>query len=292
MVTNTIMEEALSTAIKRKKSKQPQTFFEREFPDGPGVKLVKVGVADAYEILRNNPDNRSLSEVKVEQYASDLKEGRWALNGETIKITADGVLNDGQHRLEAIIKAQTPMETIIIYGVGRDTRYTVDQGRPRGAGCYISMQGIPSGNQIAAVARMMMSYNANFGRSVSSEYGWSNAQVLEYVNKHIDELTEAVRFAGSAPRSAHGVSSKGLFAFWYMLLKHKAGDLGTQYIRQVMTGEDLSMDDPAYRVRERLVGMSRTSRQASTEVVLRGWIHYRDGKPFKIIKIMGELPKV
>jgi hypothetical protein len=33
-------------------------------------------------ILNLNPDNRPIREMKVRQYASDMKDGRWQLNGE------------------------------------------------------------------------------------------------------------------------------------------------------------------------------------------------------------------
>ena len=45
----------------------------------------------------------------VTAYAEDMAAGRWKENGETIKFDSEGRLIDGQHRLAAVVKANTPI---------------------------------------------------------------------------------------------------------------------------------------------------------------------------------------
>ena len=73
------------------------------------TKVEKITPELAREYLKKNTDNyRKLARGTVRNYAEDIKNGRWELNGETIVFAESGVLQDGQHRLAAIIQANKP----------------------------------------------------------------------------------------------------------------------------------------------------------------------------------------
>ena len=293
MTVATTMEAALSKAINVKKASDPKTFLEREFPDGPGVKLVRVTVADAYELLTGdrNVDNRTISADKVAQYARDIVNDRWILTGETIKVSNDGLLNDGQHRLEAIIRADKAIESLVVYGVSRESRFAVDQGRTRGAGCYLAMEGIKNGNQVAALARMAIVYEATGGRAIKYAQAPTNAETRAYVHQHFAEIETAMATATKHTSLSRMFAGRTMFAFWsYVLRNH--GPVAAEYLFKVQTGDQITIGDTVCRVRERLSAMTRQSRHAQTEVVLRGWTYYRDGKPWRSMNLSGDLPKL
>jgi len=293
MTVATTMERALSKAIKEKKAAEPQTFLEREFPDGPGVKLVRITVADAYELLTGdrNVDNRTISDDKVEQYARDILNDRWLLTGETIKISNDGFLNDGQHRLEAIIKAGKAIDGFIVYGVSRESRFAVDQGRTRGAGCYLQMEGIKNGNQMAGLARMAIAFEGTGGRAVKYSVAPTNAEVRDFVHKHRAELEAALAAGHKYSNLSRAFASRTMFAFWGYLFRD-LGPVAAEYLWKIQSGDQISVGDTVFRVRERLAVMTNHSRHAQTEVVLRGWTFYRDGKRWRRMELTGDLPKL
>lgn len=66
------------------------------------VKKVDVTPDLAEKWLLKNTHNRKLYETVVDSYALDMKRGNWILNHQGICFDEDGVLLDGQHRLEAI----------------------------------------------------------------------------------------------------------------------------------------------------------------------------------------------
>ncbi|MEH7879332.1 hypothetical protein V7799_17715 [Rhizobium laguerreae] len=68
------------------------------------VKAVMVTPEMAENILAARGPNRNVSASVINKYARDMLAGRWQLNGQTIKISKDGQLLDGQHRLEAAKK--------------------------------------------------------------------------------------------------------------------------------------------------------------------------------------------
>ena len=59
------------------------------------VEQVTAEVAAAW--LGANTRNRGLRHARIDQYAEDMKAGRWHPTGETIKFSVSGRLLDGQH---------------------------------------------------------------------------------------------------------------------------------------------------------------------------------------------------
>ncbi len=53
--------------------------------------------------LLHRAPNRPICEFHLRRLASSMKAGVWKLNGEAIKFNDKGDLEDGQHRLEAIV---------------------------------------------------------------------------------------------------------------------------------------------------------------------------------------------
>lgn len=85
----------------------------------------------AKEYLERNTQNyRKLDMAKVRMYSDEMKAGRWQLNGESLRFSKSGVLLDGQHRLAAIIRANVPVKTAVVYDVDDDvTIYDVGTNR-------------------------------------------------------------------------------------------------------------------------------------------------------------------
>lgn len=266
------------------------SFLDKTFPDGFGVRAVRITPDIASELLAKNNDNRPIAHNKVCQYARDMAAGNWPLNGESVIIAADGNVNDGQHRLLACIEAGTGFETIVVFGVDRDSRLTVDQGRARGAGCYLGMEGVPNANAVAAMSRMALAFEITEGRSVEIRNGITNAEVMAYHAKHESDLHECFSAANVTGAGA-AYASPSIFGLWAFLLRHY-GDTSLRYIQQVNSGANISTTDPAYRVRERLLTLGK-KRQHKTEAVLRGWAAVRDNRPLKLVKVLGgDLPAI
>ena len=65
----------------------------------------------AEALLQKNETNRTLSLKTVEAYAEDMRQGHWDYRSDCgISIDSEGILRDGQHRLNAIIKYGKPVK--------------------------------------------------------------------------------------------------------------------------------------------------------------------------------------
>lgn len=67
----------------------------------------------AAQLLEHNPNWRSVSQDKVRQYAQDMKAGKWALTHQGIAFKKNGDIEDGQHRLWAIVEADVPVRMVV-----------------------------------------------------------------------------------------------------------------------------------------------------------------------------------
>ncbi len=79
----------------------------------------------------NWPNNRPLMDAVVDRYAAAMSHGHWKLNGESLIMSSDGNMIDGQHRLWAVVSSGAPVRTMITFGVDSNTFDTINSGRAR-----------------------------------------------------------------------------------------------------------------------------------------------------------------
>ncbi|WP_431490939.1 hypothetical protein [Paraburkholderia fungorum] len=117
----------------------------------------------AQQLLDRNADNRPVrwngALRCVEAYARAMVQGEWVINGESIIISSDGFLNDGQHRLHAVIVSGVVVPMQLTFGVERETRRTVDQGAARTPGNVLAMLGEKNHNTLAHALQFVWCYD-------------------------------------------------------------------------------------------------------------------------------------
>jgi hypothetical protein len=123
---------------------------------------------------RRHNDDRS------RRYATEIKEKRWDLNGESLKFDDHGILIDGQHRLRGCILAGVPFKTLVVFGV--KSIDAIDVGTPRSFTNWIARQGLGGASHLAAVTSHVMRLDRQLFRIKS---GGSAAGKLE-INDQIE----------------------------------------------------------------------------------------------------------
>jgi hypothetical protein len=93
-------------------------------------------------------------------YAAAMERGEWVLNGETVVISNTGDLNDGQHRLAAVLRAcqanpQLTVPMLLVFGVERETRHTIDQGVGRSNAHILAMYGEHNTTNLASALQFV-----------------------------------------------------------------------------------------------------------------------------------------
>jgi hypothetical protein len=241
-------------------------------------------------MLNRNEGNRRLRRSLVARLREDIQGGRWQVNGESLIFSRDGLLNDGQHRLHAIIEADRAVRLVIVFGVTRESRLTLDLGANRGPEDVLHFLGHHYAAALAATARLVLAFEESEGKNFQPLRWLSKTAVVE--RAHADEtLTESVHWAVSAGFEARQFIPAAPLAMIHYVLTRVNPEGAADYLRGVVTGINLPAHSPALSVRRYLFGMNnRSEREAMIALVLRGWALFAQGRTAEPGDLHGRSP--
>jgi hypothetical protein len=228
----------------------------------PKARLMTITPSMAEEWLKYSLDNsdvvrnRPVSDSVVESYVKEIEKGAWVLNGETIKLTEDGIVLDGQHRLWAIVYADKPITTWVVKGVDAKAFATIDRGSKRTVGNILAITGESDTNVLAASLNHLFRYrNRTMERSVTrnSQTAQEAMDLLER-EPELKDSPVPVR----AWFKATGVMPLSAAVFLHYILSQKHPRIADEFMEKLGTGIDLSRGDPVRILREKLL-LRRTS---------------------------------
>lgn len=164
----------------------------------------------AKEMLERNTENfRKISWKRVDLYAADMKAGRWKSNAEAIAFGKNGKLQNGQHRLHAVIKANVPITMYVIYDVD-DNSDIYDGHNPRRITDYTGCSTTQAG-----AARLILQI---LGETASNYLKCPNGELKEFIEYYWDDLYKAQQIACCGSKSARLKLSATVAAIFIMLL--------------------------------------------------------------------------
>lgn len=230
----------------------------------------------------HNTHNRPLNRVRVTSLAADMTAGRWAVNGETIKVATDGTLLDGQHRLAAIVLSGVAVRILVVRNVAPDAQDTMDTGGKRSFGNQLSLHGEANASQLAATVRTVwvwLHYADRFAAGTATRPPTST-ELLEVLraNPELRDDMPLVRRLGTAANMPGQVAG---LCVW--LLRNVNADDATAFFTALETGVGLQADSPIYLLREHLlrrpVAGDRMAIRALAALTIKAWNKWRRGEP-------------
>lgn len=198
-------------------------------------------------IEHRNNSNRDVTLGRVDQYAEDIRRGEWIVNGEAIKISRDGEVLDGQHRLLAVLDADAPITTVLITGLPPEAQESMDQGRPRTFGDVLKLRGEKDYYVLAAAVRIVTTYERSGIPLPGYVFSPSNQQLSASLKRN-PEIRDSCAFANRHRQRWINVSVVG--ALHYLFSAADAARAG-EFFRQLTVASNT--DQPIRQLRERLV---------------------------------------
>jgi hypothetical protein len=289
----------MNAVVQFKSSRKPEVVLETITPEM------------AARFIKRMVINRTLSQPKAIEYAIAVDEGRWIINGETIKFDVDGNLIDGHHRCQACILANKPFQSYVAYGISDpDAFSTVDVGKTRSHGDIFSIAGYPSSNLASGAALLIYQYKHRMfgpGGSTSRRYTKGSKEMIRklgalpvmgaavtkdelknFAEQFKDRLIAAVRFAENV--KSRKMLSTGMIAGCYFLFCEKSEDDAKRFFADLCEGVGLSGSDPVYWLRERLMSNAaapnKLQRGAILQLVFKAWNKRRAGDKTKSLKLL------
>ena len=158
---------------------------------------------EAKQCLLHNENNRDLKVMTVESYARDMLSGSWMQTGESIDFDVESSLQNGQHRLSAIVRANkinSDFKGQIFYftfNVPVSSRWAIDSGAKRNVNDKLKLVlDVHMGNSTAAVCRAMMrgtnGSNIKYSESEIAAFALKHQDALSWLHKNIGKVRSDV----------------------------------------------------------------------------------------------------
>lgn len=253
------------------------------------TKAVTVTPDVALEYLKANTSNRTLNTAYVNVLADQMKKGRWKFTGESIKISENNVLLDGQHRLSAIVSSGIALDLLVTTGLSDDVFDALDSGKLRSAGDVLSTVGVENPKKVAAVAKFALLYNRGKYGSVTGGARSSRKSNYLVTNQDIREFVQNDPDIGDVVEKAMTLSSKfkhisfQIFGGMYYVLNKVDKQKCDQFFDKLVTGVNLMSDDPVYALREKFLRASanhmiKISPIDATFYIAKAWVLFKEDK--------------
>lgn len=282
----------MATQLKQPPHGSPAWFYTMvdaaRTASAPTAHVVQLCPSLAQELLKQNPDNRSVRQTKLAQYSADMAAGKWTMNGEPIIISKDGQLNDGQHRCLAVIDANATVPALVVFGVERDTRLTVDQGGARSAGDFLGMEGVANASLVAAIARMVIAYERSKGEGLGGANHITSAEIRARVASDIS-LAGAATFGHTNWAYTRSFAAASIIGFAFYILARVDHSEARVFMERVSRGDGLKLKDPAHTVREKL-RMDNYSRDRKIAMIFKAWNFHRRHMKVAAASLNSNLP--
>ena len=206
------MELVKSEGQKRQEIKNLDKFLRK--PPQSSVVLEFTPTLAEHILSNLNVGNRPQKPQRIIEYAKDMVSHNWSLTGETICFGTDGFLKDGQNRLAACIRAQTPFKTHVVFGIDPATFHHMDTGKNRGADDILAIMGVPNAKNVATCMKFINAFRQ--GRP-TTHGGMSNQAIKDMYLNDVDEnlLQRAVKAAKALYNViSYPVGSSSAYIIW------------------------------------------------------------------------------
>lgn len=250
------------------------------------IKTITITPKRAIELLEANKNNRPITQAHVNRIAAQIFKGLWKFNGDTIKIAVDGDVLDGQHRLWAIIMADTAVETIVVYGIEKDAFATIDTIRKVRSGADIlSLHGCELHRRSIATALTWLIRWQNGGlvnwRSPKNRVENSDVEASYAAHPEMAEAVDRVS-------CLRGLIGPGAMGFLYYVFVSRNQKLADQFIDTLESPAGVPVNHPFFRFRVYLL-MSQErldKRRSPVEVfalAFKAWKAATEGKQIEVL---------
>ena len=246
----------------------------------PGAVVVLVDPDTARKWLAVNSHNRNIRPGAVFDYARDMAAGHWRLNGEAVKFCRTGVLDDGQHRLLAVIEAGVPVAMLVVTGLEPEAQDTMDAGRKRTTSDVFGLRGEAHAAILASVTKKVWMWEQGDYR-FSANPSPTTAECAELLARRPEirrsaEVASRVRHAFKyLPQSVTGAA--------HLVLSDIDRSAAVWFFQRLADGAELPLGHPLLTLRNRCISDSTERRGTPPDrymaYLVRTWNAVRDGRP-------------
>jgi hypothetical protein len=255
-------------------------------PDtGPRTVLMKIGPDLARQWLEeHNTHNRILVNERVVTYARDMTHGDWRLSNDAITFDINGTLQNGQHRLWAVIESGATIEAFVGYDFPPDAQDVMDTGRKRSASDMLALAGEENAKLVATACTLAIFWSRAVKDGTrlklprGTGFSVTHSEVREFLGKHPemrDACAAALRY--KVPNVSPAVRA---FVLWRLRQINAAA--ADTFLSDMATMNLHGAGDPRAALMRRLTTAAaqrqRLERAQVVVMIFRTWNAWRTGR--------------
>jgi hypothetical protein len=280
----------------------------------PWQRWVNITSVQAAAILKDhNAENRPLSPAVRDRYRDIILAGLWQLTHQGLAFDVRGILQDGQHRLAAMVEVEKLTGEVVVVpfsvyvGMPVENFKVIDEGALRIARQLFARGGEKHATVLQSLVRLTY-YHLDGDARRSSKLRLPNQVVIDTFGKDQDAYRDSAQFGVTKYPKIRGISCPALGASHYLLRKTNGAD--NEYVRQFFEGlvtgaiPDtrlfLDDDDPRAVLRKKLgeikdavdKGKRSERRSALTQVgmIITSWNNMVIGRKPRTLPFTEETP--
>lgn len=225
--------------------------------------------------LEKNTGNRNLNPIHVTELACAMLDDEWRENGEAIKLSRNGRVLDGQHRLHAIVESGRSITTAVFTDLPEEIQDTIDLGMKRTIGDALHMEGVANSVRVGGALRFLDAYL----RGTMRLRRLSPTMAKGLLQQH-PGIEDACRLPNTPL-----VSPSTMGAFHY-LASCKDAALAENLASHIIRGEPT--DHSAFRaLREKLIAApysDNATRRKAFLFMAKAWNYARAGRKISVLR--------
>jgi hypothetical protein len=207
-----------------------------------------VGQEDARKLLERNTFNRKPSESCIQKYLREMQAGEWVATASGIGFDEEGVLTDGQNRLEAISRYTSKVPLLIVTGLPKMARAKVDRHNKRRIQSSLFLAGITKTEDKYGIQVAVFLASVTAGRAGSG--GIADCDIAAAYEAHQSSISAV---CAGLLHNLKGVGQVG-FKSAIVLAHEIHGNKAIEFAKLVQSDLHTRHDDPAFRLRKTLLG--------------------------------------
>tara|TARA_R100000315_G_scaffold58089_2_gene33057 strand:- start:353 stop:1222 length:870 start_codon:yes stop_codon:yes gene_type:complete len=271
-------------------------------PDGITFELCSFTCDEIEDILKASNNVRSIAPRNRDKYFQSMIAGTWnCANGDVLVFDKRGMCLDGQHRLSAACAYQKSTGDSVWFWCAKNAEPTAaltkDQGLTRTLAGVLKRDGVRISTKCASIVISQLSLKEN-SQDISCLRGCRTtaglAQQYEFWLKNQERVLVMAKLAA---RCREEKISRGAILSQVICEIHRlCGDDALKFAEFILTGANLSKNDPAYLLRKRLLqDYAETRHKLSAEVaialIVTAWNHWVQGNTMHSLQWRGIGPR-
>jgi hypothetical protein len=249
--------------------------------------LVTPEIARGY--LTRNKNNRRVKKAHLIRLSNDMKKGLWKEEtAEMIKISNQGNILDGQHRLLAVIESNVSIYFHFAIGLKDEVFSVLDTGSLRNASDSFYVSGVKNSTSVPAMISLHYGLkNGNKDHYAQKYTKLTNFELLEKYNERSDFWDNVATNSVKWYQSFAKILAPQIIGGIYSLISDVDSEKGLKFMNELCTGYDIS--NPVINVlRNSLIKDKMNVRKMPMDLklamIIKCWNFYKENKTTKILK--------